>query len=166
MEIRINQDIRSTEVRLVGEDGDQMGVFPTHLALRKAEEEDLDLVEVSPNAKPPVCKLMDYGRFKFEQQKKDRERRRNTKTVSVKTIKLRPKIGEADLNTKIHQLSKFLMDGHKAKIVVQFKGREITHKELGKDLLDRVSNSISGHANIEVPPKMEGRNLMMLVSPN
>jgi len=164
METKINRDIKSKEVRLVGEDGSALGVVPTHLALRQAEEAFLDLVEISPNAEPPVCKLMDYSKWKFDQQKKNREKRRNTQTVTVKTIKLRPKIGEADLQTKINQISKFLLDGHKAKVMVTFKGREITHKQLGSELLDQVKNSIDGI--LEVRPQMEGRTMIMILAPN
>lgn len=163
-EIRINERIRTREVRLIDEDGTALGIMPTMQALNLAREKGIDLVEVSPNAIPPVCRLMDYGRFKYEQAKKANAARKNQKTSELKEIRLRPRTDDHDLNTKTRKILEFLSDGDKVKVSVVFKGRELAHTELGRVVLDKIVNSLADSATIERAPLMEGKMLSMIVS--
>jgi len=139
--------------------------MPTTTALEIAKSAGLDLVEVGANADPPACKIMDYGRHKYEQTRKQKEKQRGAKQTVVKTVKLRPKIGENDLETKINQAAGFILKGNKVKVQVQFRGREITHQQIARDLLDRFSTSLSGSAVIEAKPSLDGRMMTMLLAP-
>jgi len=152
------------EVRLIGEDGEQLGVMPTLEALRIARERNLDLVEVAATAVPPVCRLMDYGRFKYEQTKKEREARKNQKVVLLKEIRLRPKIDDHDLAFKTKLVQKFIEEGDKVKVTLVFKGRELAHPQLGRDLLDTMVKQLQGVAQVERPPIMEGKSMTMILS--
>lgn len=152
------------EVRLIGEDGEQLGVMPTPEALRIARERNLDLVEVAPTAVPPVCRLMDYGRFKYEQTKKEREARKNQKVVLLKEIRLRPKIDDHDLAFKTKLVQKFIEEGDKVKVTLVFRGRELAHPQLGRDLLDNMVKQLQGVAQVERPPIMEGKSMTMILS--
>lgn len=152
------------EVRLISEDGQQLGLFQTHDALKRAIESGLDLVEISPTARPPVCKIMDYGKYKYEISKKKQEARKKQTVVHVKEIKLRPKTDEHDLQTKVRHIKRFLEDGDKAKVTVQFRGREMAHKDIGQAVLERVIQSLGEEAAIEQPPRFEGRFLTMMVT--
>jgi translation initiation factor IF-3 len=163
--LRINEGIRVREVRLVGEEGEQLGVMPIRDALKIAVEKSLDLAEIAPTAKPPVCKLMDYGKFKYEQAKKDREARKKHKTVEIKEVKLRPNIEDHDFETKSRNAQRFLNDGDKVKVTIMFRGREITHPDLGKALCLRLAEFCKTEANVEREPKLEGRNMIMILTP-
>lgn len=163
--MRINEGIRVREVRLVGEEGEQLGVMPIRDALKIAVEKSLDLAEIAPTAKPPVCKLMDYGKFKYEQAKKDREARKKHKTVEIKEVKLRPNIEDHDFETKSRNAQRFLNDGDKVKVTIMFRGREITHPDLGKALCLRLAEFCKTEANVEREPKLEGRNMIMILTP-
>lgn len=153
-------------MRLIDEEGNQLGILPIQDALRLAYERNLDLVEVAPNAVPPVCRLLDYGKYQYEKQKKDREARKAQKIIEIKEIRLRPRTGEHDLDTKVRQALSFLDEGSKVKVAVRFRGREITHPEIARDQLAEFSEKVGGAAVIETQPLMEGRNLFMLLSPN
>jgi len=150
---------------LVGETGEQLGIFPLREALRVAAEKGLDLVEVAPNAKPPVCRLMDYGKYKYEQSKREREARKKQKIITIKEIKLRPTIEEHDLEVKKKNAMRFLKDGDKVKVTVMFRGREISHAELGKELCLRLAEGIGDLALIEKEPRVEGRSMVMILAP-
>lgn len=147
------------------EEGEQVGVVPIEEALEAARQRDLDLVEVAPNAQPPVCRLLDYGKFLYEKQKREREARKTQKQAEVKEIRLRPKTGEHDIAFKTRRMRSFLGEGSKVKVRVHFRGREITHPEIGKELLDRVAETLSDVAVVEQAPAMEGRTLLMLLAP-
>ncbi len=153
------------EVRVIADDGTQLGILPTDEAMRRAEEKGLDLVEVQPMARPPVCKIMDYGKFKYQQKRKAAEQKRNQRVIEVKEVKFRPKTGEHDFDTKVRHLRDFLADGDKAKVTIMFRGREIVHPEIGHDVLKRVAEAIADIAQIELAPRMEGRSMFMVVSP-
>lgn len=163
---RVNQMIRVREVRLIDENGEQLGVLPTQEAMRLAYERNLDLVEVAPNAAPPVCRLLDFGKYQYERQKKEREARRAQKIIEIKEIRLRPRTGEHDIDVKVRSTLSFLEDGSKVKVAVRFRGREITHPEIARDLLVVFAEKVGEAAVVEVQPAMEGRNLFMLLSPN
>ncbi len=165
-EPRINERIRAREVRLVGPEGAQLGIKALPEALHAARELDLDLVEVAPQASPPVCRIMDYGRFKFEAAQRAKESRRKTTNVAVKEMKYRPKIGTADFDTKTRQVARFLAEGHKVKITIMFRGREVYHQELGKAILDRIAEQMDGNAKIEAIPRLDGRNMTMVLAPD
>ena len=150
---------------MIGAENEQLGILSLQEALALAESQQLDLVEVSPTAVPPVCRIMDYGKFKYQQSKKLQEARKKQVHVVVKEVKLRPKTDEHDLQTKIKHLHRFLEEGNKAKVTVVFRGREITHMEIGKEALDRIANEFQDIAVIEVRPKMEGRSLFMIIAP-
>lgn len=152
-------------MRLVDANGEQAGVVATAEALAQAEQAELDLVETVPNAKPPVCKIMDYGKFKFEQTKKAHEARKNQKQTKVKEVKFRPGTEDGDYNVKLNNLKKFLESGNKAKITLRFRGREIAHHELGRDLLERIQKDLEEYGTVEQFPKMEGRQMVMMMSP-
>jgi len=153
-------------VRLIDEQGTQLGVMPTAEALRIAREREIDLVEVAPNADPPVCRLMDYGKYLYERSKREREARKAQKQTEVKEIRLRPKTGEHDIAYKIRDARRFLKKGAKVKVRIRFRGREITHPEVAKELLDRIANELSDVAVIEQPGRMEGRTMLMILAPD
>jgi translation initiation factor IF-3 len=161
----INSEIRDPEVRLIGPEGEQLGIVSNKDAQRIADEHNLDLVKIAPQAKPPVCRVMDYGKHKFELAKKEKEARKNQKVVSIKEVRLSPNIDEHDFNTKVNQGIKFLKSGDKVKVSVRFRGREITHSSLGKDLLLRVQDAMSEVGVVEKGIKLEGRNMAMFVIP-
>lgn len=160
----MNERIRAREVRLIDENGEQIGVMPPVRALDIARERNLDLVEISPNAMPPVCKLMDYGRFKYEQAKKENEARKNQKTTTVKEIRMRPRTDEHDVEVKTRKIQEFLAEGDKVRVSVQFRGAEMRHPDIGRKLLDGIAEVLKGTAVIERSPVMEGRMMSMLVS--
>ncbi|MFQ5696943.1 MAG: translation initiation factor IF-3 [Myxococcota bacterium] len=163
--IRVNKRIRVPEVRVVNEDGRQLGVMPTDAALDIAERSGLDLVEISPNGQPPVCKIMDYGRYKFEQKKKASEARKTQHQTQVKEVKFRPQISDHDLGFKLRNARKFLFDGDKVKCIVMFRGREIVYTNLGRELLMRVADMMKEIATLEQSPKLEGRAMAMTLAP-
>ena len=163
-ELRINNRIQVREVRLIDDQGNQRGIIPTSEALDLAKEANMDLVEVSPNANPPVCKLLDYGKYKFEQEKRLKESRKKSKTVKLKEIRMQPKIENHDLQFKTKHIREFLEQGFKVKVTIRFRGRELAHTELGKDKLDKVLELLEDSYNIESPPKMEGRFMSMFLS--
>ena len=160
----MNDRVRAREVRLIDEDGQMIGVMSSAQALALARERDLDLVEVSPMAMPPVCKLMDWGRFKYEQAKKENEARKHQKTVEIKEIRLSPRTDDHDLSVKVRKIEEFLAEGDKVKVGVRFRGREMAHPELGRVLLDRVSAELKGTAVLERTPIMEGKMMSMIVT--
>ena len=157
--------IRVQEVRVIGQEGDQLGVILTSDALQMAEDQGLDLVEVAPNEKPPVCRIMDYGKYKYQQSKRLQQAKKKQKVILVKEIKLRPKTEEHDYNFKSQHVRRFLQDGHKAKVTIVFRGREMAHTELGRRILDRMAGELEDVSTIEQTPKQEGRNLAMVLSP-
>jgi translation initiation factor IF-3 len=161
----INEQIRAREVRLIGANGDQLGIKTRQEALEMATTVNLDLVMVAPTAKPPVCRIMDYGKFRFEQQKKDKEARKNQKVISLKEVRLSPTIDEHDFNTKLRNAIKFLEKGDKVKASIRFKGRAITHKEIGQRVLDRFSAACAEVSTVESSPKMEGRSMFLILAP-
>lgn len=165
VQTRVNERIRIREVRLIDEDGEQLGVVPTRDALEMARERGYDLVEVAPNAKPPVCRLMDYGKYRYEQSRKERESRKHQHTTDLKEIRVRPKIGTHDLLTKGRRAEKFLNEGDKVKITVMFRGREMAHPDIGRGLLDQLAETLQESGAIEQHPKMEGRAMTMTLSP-
>lgn len=152
-------------MRLIDQAGEQIGVVPLGQAKRIAEEAELDLVEISPNAKPPVCRIMDYGKFKFEQSKKLQEAKKKQKQIQVKEVKFRPGTDEGDYQVKLRNLIRFLNDGDKAKITLRFRGREMAHQDLGLKLLTRVEEDLASYGTVEQRPKMEGRQMIMVMSP-
>lgn len=161
----INEEIREKEVRLIGADGEQLGIIATRTAQEMADEKNLDLVKIAPQAKPPVCKIMDYGKHKFELAKKEKENRKNQKVVNIKEVRLTPNIDEHDFTTKLNQAKKFLASGDKVKVSVRFRGREITHSTLGRELLVRFRESVEEVGSSDKDIKMEGRNMAMMISP-
>jgi translation initiation factor IF-3 len=165
-ETRINDRIRARDVRLVDPDGVQLGIKPLPEALAMARQLDLDLVEVAPQNDPPVCRIMDYGKFKFDAAQKAKESRRKTVSVGIKEMKYRPKIGPGDFETKTRQVLKFLNEGHKVKVTIMFRGREVFHPELGKKILDQVAEQVDGAARVESEPKLDGRNMIMVLAPD
>jgi translation initiation factor IF-3 len=165
-EPRINDRIRAREVRLVGADGSQIGIRPLPEALAIARELDLDLVEVADKANPPVCRIMDYGKYKYEAAQKAKESRKKSTNVVIKEMKYRPKIGAGDFDTKTKKVEKFLGEGHKVKVTIMFRGREMAHPELGKKILDHVAEDVTHLARVEVFPKLDGRNMIMVLAPD
>ncbi|MDM8553066.1 translation initiation factor IF-3 [Desulfobacterales bacterium HSG2] len=163
--VNINHRIRAKEVRLIDPDGTQIGVVPTYKALATAGDYGLDLVEISPNANPPVCKIMDYGRYKYELTKKQQEAKKKQSTFQIKEIKVRPKTGEHDLQVKIGHIKKFLEKKDKVKVTVIFRGREITLSKIGRGLLEKIANETDEYAVVEQYPKFEGRTMTMILSP-
>jgi translation initiation factor IF-3 len=157
--------ITSPQVRLVDENGEQVGVVAIADALRRAEEAGLDLMEVSPNADPPVCKIIDYGRFRYEAQKKKNEARKKQKTIEVKEIKMRPNIDTHDYEVKMRAIHRFIDEGDKVKVTMRFRGREMVHQDLGKQVLDRVREEMEEKAKVEQFPKIEGRQMTMVMAP-
>jgi translation initiation factor IF-3 len=161
---RVNEGIRAKEVRLIDENGQQVGIVPLRDALESAQVRDLDLVEVAPNADPPVCRMMDYGKFLYDQAKKERKAKKAQKS-EVKEIRLRPKTGEHDVAFKVRDARRFLNDGLKVKVRVRFRGREITYPEIGREMLDRIAEDLVDVSDIEQSPRMEGRSMLMILSP-
>jgi len=163
--ININRNIRAKEVRVIDPEGNQIGRIPTYKAIAVANDFGLDLVEISPNASPPVCKIMDYGRYKYERTKKKQEAKKKQTTFQLKEIKVRPKTGEHDLNTKINHIKKFIARKDKVKVTVIFRGREITLTQLGNQLLEKIVEETEEIALVEQPPKFEGRTMVMVLAP-
>jgi len=163
--VNINNTIRATEIRVIGADGEALGVISTAEALALAEKQQLDLVEVSPSAVPPVCRIMDYGKFKYQQSKKLQEARKKQVHVEVKEIKLRPKTDDHDLDFKVKHVRRFLEEGNKAKITLVFRGREITHMDVGRAVIEKVAKELQDVCVIENQPRVEGRNMYMIVAP-
>ena len=161
----MNEDIEARSVRLVGADGSMMGIVGIHEAIDAAQAVGLDLVEVSPNAEPPVCKVLDYGRFKYEAQKKKNEARKKQKTIEIKEIKMRPGIEQHDYDTKMRSVRRFLDEGDKVKVTLRFRGRELAHQEVGRAVLERVQSELGEAVKVEQFPKMEGRQMVMVMSP-
>jgi len=161
----INDRIRAREVRTIGEDGAQLGILPTREALRIAQEKGLDLVMVAADAAPPVCKIMDYGRHKFETEKKTREAKKKQHVVSIKELTVSYKIGEHDYQVRLRAIQKFIAEGDKVKVTVRFRGREMQHTELGQQLLAKFANDVKDIAVVERDPKQEGRTLFMILAP-
>jgi len=162
----VNDRIRAKEIRLIGKDGEQIGVVSRNDALNKAEQAELDLVLVSPNAKPPVARVMDYGKYRYEQQKKEKEARKNQKTQETKELRLSPTIEEHDFNTKLKKARKFIdKDGNKVKVSIRFRGRAITHTDIGKEVLERFADETSDIAVVESKPKMDGRSMFLMLAP-
>jgi translation initiation factor IF-3 len=162
---RINDRIRCDEIRLIGADGENVGVVTPQRALEMAEEAGLDLVEISPSATPPVCKIMDFGKYKYEQQKREAEARKKQKVIEVKEIKFRPGTDTHDYDVKMRSVVKFLQGGDKVKITLRFRGREMAHQDLGRQLLERIAEDIKDVGRIENMPKMEGRQMIMVIGP-
>ena len=162
----MNDRIRVESVRLIDHEGSQLGVVTTREALALAKSLDLDLVEIAPTASPPVCRIMDYGKFKFDEAQKAKESRRKTQNVGVKEMKYRPKIGDEDFNTKTRLVERFLGEGHKVKVTIMFRGRESAHPELGKRILDRIVEKVGESAKVESSPKLDGRNMTMVLGPD
>lgn len=165
MEHQINEEIREKEVRLIDSEGQQLGVVPLQKALEAAEEKGLDLVNISPKAVPPVCKIMDYGKFRFEQVKRDKEAKKNQRTVEIKEVRMSPNIDVADFNVKLKNAQKFLSEGNRVKVTVRFRGREMAHTSIGEELLIRFGAACAEVANVDKNPKLDGRHMSMFLSP-
>ncbi len=161
----INDEIREKEVRVIDSDGSQLGILPLADAKAKADAKNLDLVLIAPQAKPPACKIMDYGKYKFEQGKREKEARKNQRVVNIKEVRITPSIDVHDFNTKVNQTIKFLKSGDKVKVTVRFRGRELHHTQLGMDLLTKFADAITEAGNVEKAAKLEGRNMTMVVAP-
>ena len=162
---QINEDIIDAEVRLIGEDGEQLGIMSSEAALKIAEEKGLDLVKIAPNATPPVCRVMDYGKFRFDQIKKEKEAKKNQKVIEIKEIRMSPGIDTNDFNTKLKNGQKFLADGDRVKVSVRFRGREMAHTNIGEQLLKDYAEQCAEVATMDKNPKLEGRNMSMFLSP-
>ena len=160
----INEQIRDREVRVIGADGEQLGVMPTREAMKLAEEAGVDLVKIAPTAKPPVCKIVDYGKFKYEQARKDKEAKKKQKIVEVKEVRLSPNIDTNDLNTKVNNAKKFILKGNKVKVTLRFRGREMAHVQQSKHILDDFYKLVGDIAVVEKPAKLEGRNMSMVLT--
>ena len=166
IEPRLNDRIRAQRCRLIAEDGEQLGIFMTSDALRMADEQALDLVEIAPNADPPVCKIMDYGKYKYEQEQKAKKARKHQTRIEIKEIKFRPKIDKHDYETKKKHVVRFLEAGAKVKVTIMFRGREMVHAERGLAILEKLESEIADLGFVEAKPKLEGRNMFMLVAPH
>ena len=162
---QLNEDIRDSEIRLIGSTGEQLGIMSAAQAQRIADEQGLDLVKISPQATPPVCKLMDYGKFRFEQGKREQEAKKNQRVVEIKEIRMSPGIDVGDFNTKLKNAQKFLADGNRVKVSVRFRGREMAHTDIGKDLLVRFAEQCAEVATLDKEPKLEGRSMSIFLSP-
>lgn len=162
---QLNEDIRDSEIRLIGSTGEQLGIMSAAQAQRIADEQGLDLVKISPQATPPVCKLMDYGKFRFEQGKREKEAKKNQRVVEIKEIRMSPGIDVGDFNTKLKNAQKFLADGNRVKVSVRFRGREMAHTDIGKDLLVRFAEQCAEVATLDKEPKLEGRSMSIFLSP-
>ena len=161
---QLNEEIRDKEVRLIGADGEQLGIMSADEALAIAEEQSLDLVKISPQAQPPVCKLMDYGKFKFEQAKREKEAKKNQHVVEIKEVRMSPGIDIGDFNTKLRNAQKFLVDGNRVKVTVRFRGREMAHTDIGKNLLLDFAEQCAEIASMDKEPKLEGRHMSIFLS--
>ena len=164
-ELEINEEIRDKEVRVIGVDGEQIGIISAKEALKIAEEKDLDLVKISPNATPPVCRIMDYGKYCFEQAKREKEARKNQRIVAIKEVQLSVRIEQHDMETKQNHAKRFLTGGDKVKVALRFRSREIQHPELGQEVMDRFAEACSEFGVVEKPAKLEGRNMIMILAP-
>lgn len=164
-DLMINEEIRDREVRVVDQNGEQLGVMPIRQALEKAEEMQLDLVKIAPQARPPVCKIMDYGKYRFEQSKKEREFRKNQKVITVKEVRLSATIEDHDIDVKLKNAIKFLKDGNKVKATIRFRGRQITHSEIGRQVMTEFAERIKEYGTVDKAPMIEGRNMSMFISP-
>lgn len=162
---QINGEIRDKELRVISADGEQLGIMSAKEALRIAEDNDLDLVKIAPQAKPPVCKIMDYSKFRYEQAKREKENRKNQKQIETKEIRLSVTIDIGDFNTKVNQAKKFLASGHKLKVSIRLKGRMMAHSDLGVDNMKRFADAVAEEANVDKAPKLEGRQILMFLSP-
>jgi translation initiation factor IF-3 len=163
--LRVNEEIRVREARVIDSNGQQLGIIPVREGMRVAAEQGLDLVEVAPQAKPPVCRIMDYGKYKYEQSKKERDARKKQRVINVKEVKIRPRIEEHDFQVKVRNARRFLTDGDKVKVTLMFRGREITHAALGHDLFMKFYKELEEQASMEKEPKVEGRNMIMVLVP-
>lgn len=164
-EAQINEDIRDREIRLVGDDGEQLGLMSARQALTLAIEKQMDLVKIAPQANPPVCKIMDYGKFRFEQSKKEKEAKKNQKVINIKEIRFSPKIEEHDLSVKAKNAQKFLIEGDKVKVTIRFRGREVDHVAFGQNALSKFFELVADFGVIEKPAKLEGKNMTMILAP-
>ena len=164
-DLMINEEIRDREVRLIDQNGEQLGIMPTVQALNLAEERQMDLVKIAPQAKPPVCKLMDYGKYRFEQSKREREARKNQKVITIKEVRLSATIEDHDVDVKFKNAVKFLQDGNKVKVTIRFRGRQITHSEIGLEVMKNFAERIKDYGVVERRPLIEGRNMTMIVVP-
>ena len=162
---QLNEEITDKEIRLIGENGEQLGIVSGEEALRTAEEQGLDLVKISPQAVPPVCKLMNYGKFKFEQGKREKEAKKNQHVVEIKEVRMSPGIDIGDFNTKLRNAQKFIADGNRVKVSVRFRGREMAHTDIGRDLLERFAQQCADTANLDKTPKLEGRMMSIFLAP-
>ncbi len=162
---RLNDEINVPEVRLIGQDGEQIGIVSLDEAMEAAIDADMDLVEIVPNAEPPVCRVMDYGKFVFEQKKQQQAAKKKQKQVHVKEVKFRPGTGEGDYQVKLRNLVRFLSDGDKAKVTMRFRGREHAHRELGLEMLQRIESDLAEYGQVEQQPQMEGRQMVMVLTP-
>lgn len=160
----INEQIRDKEVRLIGEDGQQLGIMSSREAMKLAQEADLDLVKIAPTAKPPVCKIIDYGKYKYELTRKEKEAKKKQKTVDVKEVRLSPNIESNDLNTKVNNAKKFIEKGNKVKVTLRFRGREMAHMQSSKHILDDFADLLKDVASVEKPAKLEGRSMSMVLT--
>ena len=163
-ELMINEQIRDKEVRVIGENGDQLGVMSAKEALKLAQEAELDLVKIAPTAKPPVCKIIDYGKYRYEQARKEKEAKKKQKTVDVKEVRLSPNIDTNDLNTKVNSAKKFIQKGDKVKVTLRFRGREMAHMQTSKHILDDFADMMKDVAVVEKPAKLEGRSISMVLT--
>ncbi len=164
-ELQINDEIRDKEIRVINSDGSQLGLMSAVKALEIAESQNLDLVKIAPQAKPPVCKVMDYGKYRFEQAKREKEAKKNQRVIDVKEIRLSLNIDTHDFNTKVNQATKFIKSGNKVKVSIRFRGREMGHPEIGQDNMDRFAQAMEEVAVVEKPAKLEGRNMLMFLAP-
>lgn len=164
-DLMINEEIRDREVRVVDQNGEQLGVMPIRQALNLADEQQLDLVKIAPQAKPPVCKLMDYGKYRFEQSKREREIRKNQKVIEVKEVRLSATIEDHDIDVRVKNAIKFLQDGNKVKVTIRFRGRQITHSEIGREVMRDFAERIKDYGTIDKQPMIEGRNMSMFIAP-
>ena len=160
----INEQIRDKEVRVIGEDGEQLGIMSAKDAMKLAREAELDLVKIAPTAKPPVCKIVDYGKYRYEQMRKEKEAKKKQKTIDIKEVRFSPNIDKNDLNTKINQARKFLSKGDKVKVSIRFRGRELAHTEIGIDILNNFAAQLEDVAVVEKPAKVEGRSMVMFLA--
>ena len=163
--MRINEEIHIREVRVTSAEGEQLGIMLTRDALRMAEEQHLDLVEVAPKAKPPVCRIMDFGKYRYEQQKREKEAKKKQKIVTIKEVKLRPNIEQHDFDVKLKNALRFLEEGNKVKVTIMFRGRELSHPELGREVLNKVADRLKELVSIERDAKLEGKNMTMILAP-
>ena len=161
---QINGQIRDKEIRVIGSDGSQLGIMSAREAQQIANEQNLDLVKIAPQATPPVCRIMDYGKYRFEQAKREKEARKNQRIIEIKEIRLSLNIDVGDLNTKVKQATKFLKEGNKLKVSIRFRGREMAHPELGREVMDRFAEQMAEYGTVEKPPKLEGRHMLMFIA--